>query len=112
MKENNKSNGANRFANKNTIIIAAIVAVAITIILGVVISTKLTTLIGPPVSAANKTIIMHIHPVLKLTVDGKPVILPKKYRHKSLIVERSFSRSVRYAGDDQYVHACYGGNGY
>src|SRR5215469_14071193 len=76
MKENNNINGANRFANKNTIIIAAIVAVAITIILGVVISIKSTTLIGPQVSAANSTIIMHIHPILKLTVDGKPVILP------------------------------------
>ena len=76
MKANNNSNDANRLANMNIIIIVAIVAVAITIILGVVISTKLTTLIGPPVSAANKTIIMHIHPVLKLTVDGKPVTLP------------------------------------
>jgi len=72
MKENNNINGVNRFANKNTIIIAAIVAVAITIILGVVISIKSTTLIGAPVSAANKTIIMHIHPILKLTVGGKP----------------------------------------
>ena len=75
MKENNNINGVNRFANKNTIIIAAIVAVAITIILGVVISIKSTTLIGPEASAANKTIIMHIHPVLKLTVDGKPVTI-------------------------------------
>jgi hypothetical protein len=74
MKENN---GANRLA-RDTIIIASIVAVAITIILGVVISTKLITLIGPQVSAANKTIIMHIHPVLKLTVDGKPVTLPTR----------------------------------
>jgi hypothetical protein len=28
------------------------------------------------VSAGNKTIIMHIHPILKLTVDGKPVTIP------------------------------------
>ncbi|MGB8938454.1 MAG: hypothetical protein WCC17_25455 [Candidatus Nitrosopolaris sp.] len=77
MKENNNSNGANRLVNKNAIIIAAIVAVAITITLGVVISIKLTTLIGPQASASdNKTIIMHIHPILKLTVDGKPVTLP------------------------------------
>src|SRR5215469_14412596 len=76
MKENDNSSDATGSINKNTIIIAAIVAVAITIILGVVISIKSTTLIGPEVSAANKTIIMHIHPILKLTVDGKPVILP------------------------------------
>ena len=76
MKENNNSNGANRLVNKNTKIIAAIVAVAITIILGIVISIKLTTLIGPQVSAGNKTIIMHIHPILKLMIDGKSVTLP------------------------------------
>jgi sulfur carrier protein ThiS len=76
VKANNNSNGANRLANKNAIIIAAIVAVAIAIMVGVVISSKLTTLIAPRVSAANKTIIFHIHPILKLTVDGKPVTLP------------------------------------
>jgi sulfur carrier protein ThiS len=76
MNENNNGDGANRLINKNTIIIASVVAVAITIILGIVISIKPTTLIGPQVSAANKTIIMHIHPVLKLTIDGKPVTIP------------------------------------
>ena len=77
MKANNNSNGANRLVNKNAIIIAVIVVVAIAIILGIGISSKLTTLIAPQVSAAgNKTIIFHIHPILKLTVDGKPVTLP------------------------------------
>src|SRR5215469_4958334 len=76
MNENNNGDGGNRLVNKNIIIIASVVAVAITIILGISISIKPTTLIGPQVSAANKTIIMHIHPVLKLTVDGKPVTIP------------------------------------
>ena len=76
MKENDNSDGARRLVNKNTIIIASIVVIAITIILGIVISIKPATLIGPQVNAANKTIIMHIHPILKLTVDGKPVTLP------------------------------------
>ena len=77
MKENNNSNGANRLVNKNTKIIAVMVVVAMAIILGIGISIKSTTLIGPQVSAAgNKTIILHIHPILKLTVDGKPVTLP------------------------------------
>ena len=78
MKENDNSDGARRLVNKNTIIIASIVAVAITIILGIVIYIKPATLIGPQVSAANKTIIMHIHPILKLTVDGKPVTIPSQ----------------------------------
>src|SRR5215467_11306144 len=78
MKENDNSDGACRLVNKNTIIIASIVAVAITIILGIVISIKPATMIGPQVSAANKTIIMHIHPILKLTVDGKPVTIPSQ----------------------------------
>jgi sulfur carrier protein ThiS len=63
----------NRLVNKNT----KIIAVAMAIISGIGISIKSTTLIGPQVSAAgNKTIIMHIHPHLMLTVDGKPVTLP------------------------------------
>jgi sulfur carrier protein ThiS len=79
MNENNSdSNGANRLINKNTIVIAAIVAVAMALILGISIYIKSTTLIGPQASAANKTIIFHIHPILKLTVDGKPVTIPSQ----------------------------------
>jgi len=74
MKENNNGD-ANRLVTKNIKVIIVIVGVAI---LGIVISIKPATLIGPQVGAANKTIIMHIHPVLKLTVDGKPVTIPSQ----------------------------------
>src|SRR5215472_12814569 len=77
MKENNNGD-ANKLVNKNTKVITAIIVVVITIILGIVISIKPATLIGTQVSATNNTIIMHIHPVLKLTVDGKPVTIPSQ----------------------------------
>jgi hypothetical protein len=76
MKENNNSNDVNRPANKNTKTIAVIVAVAITITLVISLSIRSTTMIGAQMGGGNKPIIMHFHPILTITVDGKPMTVP------------------------------------
>ena len=76
MKEDNNRNDVNRPANKNTKTIAAIVAVAITIALGISLSLRTTTMIGAQMGGGNKPIIMHFHPILTITVDGKPMTVP------------------------------------
>jgi len=78
MKENNNRNEATRTLNKNTKTIAVILAVAITITLGIGLSIKSTTMIAAQMSGGNKPIIMHFHPHLNLTIDGKPVTVPSQ----------------------------------
>ena len=78
MKENNNGNYANRLVNKNTKTIALILAVAITITLGIGLSIRSTTMIAAQTSGGNKPIIMHFHPHLNLTIDGKPVTVPSQ----------------------------------
>jgi hypothetical protein len=76
MKENNNRNDGNRPANKNIKTIAVIVVVAITIILVISLSMRSTTMIGAQMGGGNKPIIMHFHPILTITVDGKPMTVP------------------------------------
>jgi len=76
MKDNDNDNDATRPVNKNTKTIALIVAVAITITLGIGLSIRSTTMIGAQMGGGNKPIIMHFHPILTITVDGKPMTVP------------------------------------
>jgi hypothetical protein len=76
MEENNNRNDLNRPANKKTKTIAVIVAVAITITLGIGLSIRSTTMIGAQMGGGNTPIIMHFHPILTITVDGKPMTVP------------------------------------
>src|SRR6266704_1299052 len=78
MKENNNRNDASRPINKNTKMLALIVAVAITIALGIGPSMRSTTMIGAQMDGGNKPIIMHFHPHLNLMIDGKPATVPSQ----------------------------------
>ena len=78
MKENNNRIYANRLVNKNTKIIALIVAVAITIALGIGLSIRSTPTIGAQMGGGNKPIIMHFHPHLNLMIDAKPATVPSQ----------------------------------
>ena len=75
MNENNKRNDANMPVTKNTKTIA-LIAVAITITLVIGLSIRSTTMIGAQMGGSNKPIIMHFHPILTITADGKPMTVP------------------------------------
>jgi hypothetical protein len=78
MKENNNLNDASRPINKNTKMLALIVAVTITIALSVGLSMSSITMIGAQMDGGNKPVIMHFHPHLNLMIDGKPATVPSQ----------------------------------
>jgi hypothetical protein len=78
MKENNNLNDASRPINKNTKMLALIVAVTITIALSVGLSMSSITMIGAQMDGGNKPVIMHFHPHLNLMIDGKPAPVPSQ----------------------------------
>jgi hypothetical protein len=84
LKENNNRNEAIRTLNKNTKIIALIVA-AITMSLEIGLVIRSTTVIGAQMGGGNNPIIMHFHQHLNLMIGGKPATVPSLIGIDSLL---------------------------